>query len=813
MIAACKDRGWIAPAVAFVLLLNAAPALASVDLPGNKTIDKVDFERHIMGLLGRMGCNSGSCHGSFQGKGGFRLSLFGYEPGKDYEAITRDNFGRRLNTGDAHNSLLLLKASGQVSHGGGTRFLKGSWQYRIFQEWIEAGTPWSPGSGTVQRIHITPSELAFKKAGQETTLKVEAHFADGSTNDITIFCDFRSNDDAVADVSSLGAVKSLRPGSTAIVVSYRGNVVPVPVLVPMELAPGFKYPKLAENSFIDREVFARLRLLNMVPSDQAGDEEFLRRVAIDTIGCLPTPDEVRAFLADKNPNKRAKKIDDLLSHPLHAALWATKFSDITGNDTIALELPQQLKPVRSQMWHDWFRKRVAENMPYDQIVKGVLCATSRDGKSVQDWFEQTKALNEEAQKSYHTSYADRDSLDLYWRRQQQVPIEQWGERTAAAFMGIRLECAQCHKHPFDRWSQAEYRAYANIFGQVIAGPGISEESKKTLGPKLAPNPKKPNPNQPQLREVFLNPRLLKVQKLPHPDNGKPLTPKALGGPEIPLEEGKDARVVLFEWLRSRDNPFFARSFVNRIWGHYLGVGLVHPVDDFSLANPPSNGKLLDLLAKEFIEHEFDIRHMERLILNSRVYQLSSKTNETNKLDKNNYAHSYVRPMMAEVVVDVLNSALGTSEVFAPNAKPNPKVKINLPTIKPDIRAIELGTSLVQSPTAAYAFRIFGRPPRTSACDCERAMDPALPQKLFLMTDPNLMGKFNNPTGRLQTLLKSKKSDDEVLEELFLATLSRRPTEADRKYFAEYRQTEGDRRMVFADALWALINTREFILNH
>jgi hypothetical protein len=811
MKVACTYRGRIALVGALVLLLGwAASSSAGVDLPGNKTVDKVDFERHIMGLLGRMGCNSGSCHGSFQGKGGFRLSLFGYEPSKDYEAITRDNFGRRLNAGDAHNSLLLLKASGQVSHGGGTRFLKGSWQYRIFQEWIEAGAVWSPGSGSVKSIEITPTELAFKKAGQEKELKVQAHFADGSTSDITTFCDFRTNDDAVADISNLGVVKSLRAGSTAIVVSYRGNVLPVRVLVPMELPAGFKYPKLAENNFIDREVFARLRLLNMVPSDPAGDQAFLRRVTIDAIGSLPTPDEIRAFLADKNPNKRAKKIDELLAHPLHAALWATKFSDITGNDTISLELPQQLRPVRSQMWHDWFRKRVAENVPYDQIVKGVLCATSRDDKSIEDWYEETKALHEAAQKSYHTSYADRDSLDLYWRRQQPVPIEQWGERTAAAFMGIRLECAQCHKHPFDRWSQVEYRAYANIFGQVIAN-GVSPEARKMLGNKLKPAPKKGNQQQPQYREVYLAPKGQKT--LTHPDTGRPLTPKALGGPEIPLEPGKDARLALFEWLRAKDNPFFARSFVNRIWGHYLGIGLVHPVDDFSLANPPSNGKLLDLLAKEFIEHNFDIRHMERIILNSRVYQLSSKTNETNKLDKNNYAHRYVRPMMSEVVVDVLNSALGTNETFAPIQNPKAKVKINLPTIRPDIRAIELGTSLVQSPTAAYAFRIFGRPPRSSACDCQRAMDPALPQKLFLMTDPNLMGKFNNPAGRLQTLLKSKKSDDEILEELFLATLSRRPTAADRKSFADYHQEVSDRRTVFTDTFWALINTREFILNH
>jgi hypothetical protein len=797
------------PALILCLLPSGA-VRAAVNLPGNQTLEQVDFERHIMGLLGRMGCNSGSCHGSFQGKGGFRLSLFGYEPDKDYLALTRDNFGRRVSPADPDGSLLLLKATGQISHEGGVRFQKGSWQYQVFRQWMEQGARWQPGHGAVEQIKVDPVELSFTKAGTEAGLRIEARFAGGVTADITPFCDFRTNDDAVAEVSSVGVVKALRPGSTAIVVSYRGNVLPVRVLVPMDLPAGFQYPKVPEVNLVDREVFARLRRLRMVPSDLSGDEEFLRRLTIDTIGCLPTPDEIRAFLADKRPDKRARKIDELLNHPMHAALWATKFCDITGNDTNSLEQPVQLKAKRSQMWHDWFRKRVAENMSYDEIVKGVLCATSRDGKTPEEWYTDAKAIDAAALKGFDTPYADRSSLDLYWRRQQAVPIEQWGERTAAAFMGVRLECAQCHKHPFDRWSQVEYRSYANVFGQVSFG--LSPESQKALGAKAAPNPKKKgNPKNLQLpiREIFVAARPNKL--LPHPDTGAPLRPRALGGPEIPLEPGKDPRLAVFEWLSSPENPYFAPSFVNRVWGHYFGIGIVQPVDDFSLANPPSNDRLLQALADEFRGHNFDIRHIERLILNSRVYQLSARPNETNKLDKNNFAHSYVRPMMAEVVVDVLNSALGTTESFG--VPVNPKGKNVGAMIRPNIRAIEVGPSQVQSAAVAYAFRIFGRPPRTSACDCERAMDPALPQKLYLMTDPSLLGKFNAPNGRLQKLLKGSQSDDEILEELFLATLSRRPSAEDRQAFADFRRTVSDRRTAFTDTLWALINTREFILNH
>src|SRR5262245_61858181 len=386
-------------------------APAAIVVPSGKTIDKVDFERHVMGIFGRSGCNMGSCHGSFQGKGGFRLSLFGFEPERDYFGITRDGTSRRINVNDPDSSLLLLKATGQIDHAGGVRFGRHSWQYEIVRQWIKDGARWTKGSGDVKQIKITPAEYAAKKPGESVQLQVMATFADNSDVDITCFCDYRTNDDAVADVSSLGLINAIQPGNTSIVVSYRGNVLPVRVLVPMELKPGFAYPKVPEVNFIDREVFIRLRQLNMVPSDLSRDEEFLRRVTIDTLGSLPTPEEVRAFLADTRADKRAKKIDELLAHPLHAAMWATKLSDITGNDTLALELPVQTRPKRSQMWHDWFRKRIADNMPYDQIVKGVLTATSREGKDAEKWLEQVNQLDEAAVKGFDHDYAKRDTLD------------------------------------------------------------------------------------------------------------------------------------------------------------------------------------------------------------------------------------------------------------------------------------------------------------------------------------------------------------------------------------------------------------------
>jgi hypothetical protein len=842
-------------------------AHAAVSLPGNVTVKKVDFERHIIGLFGRLGCNAGACHGSFQGKGGFRLSLFGYDPARDYAALTREALGRRIHRADPDRSLFLRKATGRTVHGGGPRFSPGSWQYRLFREWIADGARWQKGSGDLARLTLTPSEDVLIKPSATGTVRVTARFADGSEEDVTPLCDFHTQDDAVAEAPAPGRVKALRPGDTALVVSYRGHVRALRVLVPVAAAHGFRYPRVHEVNYIDREVFAKLRRLNVVPSDLAGDAEFLRRVTIDTIGCLPSPDEVRAFLADSAADKRARKIDRLLAHPLHGALWATKLSDITGNNTGSLRVPGQLQAKYSQMWHDWFRRRIADNVPYDEIVHGVLCATSRDGHSREEWMKEVKATEEAAQKGFVRSYARKASLDLFWKVGKAPTLEQFGERTAAAFLGIRLECAQCHKHPFDRWTQADYRAFANIFGKVVIGPApdtllalnggkpLPKGKGKILLPKGAgflnevyiggKGRALPDPDfMPVVKQVTFNAKKKARQVLLYPPT--PLPAKALGGPVIRVEKDKDAREALFTWLHDPDNPYFARSFVNRVWGHYFGIGLVDPVDQFSLANPPSNARLLDALARDFVRHKYDIRRLERTILNARVYQLSSTMNETNKRDRNNYSHSFVRPLMAEVVLDILSSALGVPDDFGPDAPAGS-------------RAIEVGPSRVVNPALAHAFRVFGRPDRNLACDCERDMEPALAQTLYRMTDPLVLQKLGTrvvaarvkgkatakakgkpaaaslPEGRLAKLLKSTRTDGEVLDELFLATLTRYPSSAEKKHFAEYRAARKaagtnaadttrqknlqaqalrkERAAAFADALWALINTREFILNH
>jgi Protein of unknown function (DUF1549)/Protein of unknown function (DUF1553) len=786
-----------------LVVASSQASMAAVDVPGAGVIEKIDFERHIMGLFSKMGCNSGSCHGSFQGKNGFRLSLFGYDPERDIHALTRDNLGRRLDPVNPEQSLLLLKATGAVLHEGGARFAKDSWQYRTFREWIENGAQRQPGSGDIRQLTIAPAEYAFRKPGETGQLTVTARFADGTEENITPFCDFRIQDDAVAEVSSTGQVTSRRAGDTAIAVLYRGKVNAVRVLVPFESPPGFQFPKLAENNFIDQLVFAKLKRLNMVPSELGSDLEFLRRVTIDTIGCLPSPDEVREFVNDQRADKRERKIDELLKHPLHAALWATKFSDITGNNTDLLENPQQQRTKLSQMWHDWFAKRLRDNMPYDEIVKGVLTATSRDHLSPEEWLAQTKKLEEEMGKGFVSTYAEKPTLDLFWRRQQQVPVEMWGEKVAAAFLGVRLECAQCHKHPTDRWTRDEYWGFANIFG-AVAYPNnafSSPELKKLADAENVERRKPPAKGgkavqRPVIRELFLGKQGMK----PNPDTGKAPNPKPLGGPEIAPKPGMDLRAELFKWMKQPDNPFFARSFVNRVWAHYFGIGIVEPVDDFSQANPPSNPVLLDALARDFVEHHYDIRRLERAVLMSRTYQLASKPNDSNRLDRRNFSHAQIRPLMAEVVVDVLNSALGITEAFGNDAPSN-------------VHMVQVGASRIANGNLNYVLRIFGRPPRTTACDCERAMDPALPQTLYRMTDQSILGKLRQKDGRLPQLLRSKKTDAEIFEELFLAALTRFPTASEKEAFEQHRASETNRETAFVDALWALINTREFILNH
>ncbi|MCU0703678.1 MAG: DUF1549 and DUF1553 domain-containing protein, partial [Fimbriiglobus sp.] len=791
----------------------------AVDLPTGGKIEKVDFERHVMGLLSKTGCNAGSCHGSFQGKNGFRLSLFGYEPNFDHGWITRDNLGRRVDVQNPDRSLFLMKGAGKMPHDGGMRFGQESWQYRIFREWIAGGAKHTPGSGEIKELKVSPPDFAVLGDATPVQVKVTATFADGTTEDITPFCDFKISDDAVANLTPLGQLTARTPGDAGLTVLYRGSVKGIRVLVPAPAKPGAKYPNPPANNFIDREVFAKLQLLNMAPSELSSDAEFLRRVTIDTLGILPTPHEVRAFLADTNKDKRTKKIDELLRHPLHAAVWATKLSDITGNNTVALEQPNgAAQNKRSQMWHDWLRKRVADNQRYDELVRDIVTATSADGMKPGEWFEFVKKLDERLmtadgkptppEAGFDSEYTNKKTLDLFWRRQQQVPIEQWGEKIAAAFLGVRLECAQCHKHPTDRWTQDDYWSFANLFAPVVSSANqfSSPEAKKLADEENAKrkeaNTARNNNQFVNVREMFFATTAANLKNVPAlkpiPMTTRTVPSKALGGPELPHQKGEDTRVKLVSWMTDPANPFFARSFVNRVWAHYFGVGLVHPVDDFSQANPPTNARLLDALASEFVKSGYDLRKLETLVLNSRAYQLSSVPNDTNQFDKNNFARGYVRPLMAEQVVDVLNSACDVDENFAADAPAGKKMS-------------EIGASRLNA-QVAYALRIFGRPPRTTACDCERAAELALPQTLYRMTDPTVAAKLTQ-SRRLAALVKNKVPDEQAVEELFLGSLSRLPTDKEKADAVAYIKGERNRATALQDVLWALINTREFILNH
>jgi len=790
------------PAVAALLVaivVRPAPGAEPqpLRLPDGSVLERVDFDRHVASLFGRLGCNAGSCHGSFQGRGGLNLSLFGHDPERDYATLTRNVLGRRVDVMNPDRSLLLLKPAGLVPHEGGLRFKAGSWEYRVIRAWIAEGAGRDPSRGAVERIEIRPAALNLQRPGGSGRLSVVARFAAGDEEDVTPFSDLHVRDDSIAEAALGGEVRGLRPGDTAVVASYNGRLASARVSVPTGRV--VTVPDVPECDMIDREVYAKLRSLGVTPSRTASDAEFLRRVTLDVIGTLPAPQEVRAFLRDGALDKRARKIDELLAHSMHAALWATRYLDITGCDVDALEGPETLRPRRAQMWHEWFRKRFAENTAYSEIARGVITATSRDGSSADAWADREAARMIALKNGSVSDYASRPGLDLYWRRfvsGEYVAVEPLAERTAAAFLGMRVECAQCHKHPFDRWTQADYRAFANVFANVQFG--LSPEGLSATA-RLLEQRRKSDPDGtlapiPRLSETYLSDR--PSRRLADPATGRPLAPRALGGPELPARG--DSREALFAWLTEPDNPYFARSFVNRVWAAYFGVGLVDPVDGFSIANPPSNARLLDALAADFVSHGYDIRRLERKVLTSRAYQRSSEPEQGNLDDHGNFARAEPRPMMAEVLVDALNSALGVAGDFGPDA---PK----------GARAIEIATNRVASPDLARVFRIFGRPERVAICDCERPAKPALPQTLFLMTDAALLEKIKS--GRLQDLLAADRCDAEVVEELFIATLSRLPDEYEARSALDHLRTRKDRASGFADVLWALLNTREFVLNH
>jgi hypothetical protein len=625
-----------------------------------------DFQRHVVPLLGRLGCNGRACHGSFQGQGGFRLSLFGYDFESDHGALTKGD-NPRVNKQDAGKSLILEKPTLAVDHEGGERYEAGGWEYQLLRRWIEAGAK-DQGKDHAELVglEISPQEILFQEQGETVPLQVIARWSDGWNEDVTPLCRFQTNDDSIASVNLAGVVKSLGKGDTHVVAFYDNGIVTVPVILPVSDRIGENYPDIPAPTEIDRLVLAKLKKVGIVPSELASDAEFLRRASLDITGTLPRPEEVRDFLADDSRDKRAKKIDELLSRPSYAAWMTTRLCDWTGNaeENLPVGGEQGLRREKSLLWYDWIFRRVSDNMPYDELVEGIVLATSRrPDQSDTEYFEEMTSYFREQNPA---DFSECETMPFFWSRGRFSPPQTL--RFSYAFLGVRLECAECHKHPYDQWTKADYEDFQSFFSEIrfryTGNRGEIKELKEKLGltadqdsggyKRLFAGLAKKGTMVPWGEVVA--PDWQKGRK-PRRDKknptGRVITPRLLGGDEVLAEQYHDPREPVMDWLREKENPYFARAIANRIWAGYFGVGIINPPDDMNLANPASNEPLLNYLARGFIENGYDLKWLHRTIANSRTYQLSYKPNPTNEQDEKNFSRALVRRMPAEVAYDNL----------------------------------------------------------------------------------------------------------------------------------------------------------------
>jgi hypothetical protein len=805
------------------------------------------FSRHVAPLFSRLGCNAGVCHGAVKGQNGFRLTLFAADPALDHARVVREFGGRRVNLRNADQSLLLLKATGQLPHEGGKRLEVGSAEYQVLRQWLAAGAPLDrPETSAAPRLSVLlPSQTV--KRGTSFRLRVQAGFRDGTTEDVTALCSFESRDGTVATVDRLGNVKAIDVGETVVIARYRGDPVMAQVLVPAE--PQGEFPTVKEYNFIDRNILAKLRRLNIHPADVCDDLTFLRRISLDVVGALPTPDDVRAFLADNSPDKRARKIDELLSRPGYAALWATKFSDILRPSQFDAKngLNENASARRA---YEWLRARLQENVHYDELTERILLATSVEGRPVEEWVQEVASyLAEDGGKDANLkSYAKRRTLDLYWQRPSAAGVK-GTLQIAHAFLGLRLECAQCHRHPYDVWQQDDLLSFANFF-MPIGGAGAGQTSPEIAkeADALAVQAKQLREEAKKLSEKAKDKALTKEEAGKLKESIKTANDRAqrldslakrLKGTEVrvlakapfasvsstlgsqksesfrllgekqanPVAAGHDPRAVVIAWLRRPDNPYFARAMVNRVWAHYFGRGIIDPPDHLSPFNPATHPQLLAELSADFIKHGYDLKYLHRLILNSRTYQQSAKTNATSKLDSANYASFYLRRLPAEVLVDAVNHATAGKETYPPEL-----------FVPADALAVEVAGSTgmeQKKATLHYAFHIFGRPLRSPdvQCDCERDATVTVVQALFLANHPTIQAKIAAADGRVARIAKTFPEARQAIEELHLWSLSRPPLEAELQACMTHLKSSPSYQRGLEDVLWGLLNTREFQLNH
>ncbi|WP_419189621.1 DUF1549 and DUF1553 domain-containing protein [Stieleria marina] len=710
-----------------------------------------DFQKHVIPLLGRLGCNGRACHGSFQGRGDFQLSLFGYDFSGDHKAMLDEATGR-VDVDDVDESLILAKPSDADLHEGGKRFDKGTWQHHVLRRWVQSGAKLNRTKPLkLDRLEIIPNELLFKSADDLVQLKAVAHWQDGTYEDVTDLCRFSSNDESIAVVDEDGRVKSGVQGDTHLVVFYDNAVVPIPVLRPI----GPELQATIATKPIDQLIEQKLNKLGIQTSDICTDAEFIRRVSLDVTGILPTGDRVREFLADKSPDKRQVLTAELLQAPGYAAWWATRFSDWTGNSEEQLNNALPFRGAGTRIWHEWLRVRLQDNVPYDDIIEGIVAANNREeGESYLDYCKQ---MTEACTPGNEEVFARREGMPLFWARRNFAKPEERAIGFAYTFLGVRIECAQCHKHPFDQWSKDDFDQFAKLFAPMrynqnaVAADAKGDRAKLlkdiTDGKKL---------NNGELRrklydaarkgklvpfgELLVNTGAsdrIRKQRAAAKKKGRKIPalkiPQGtiLGGE--PLELSEDPRPALMQWLRDEDNPYFAKAIVNRVWSNYFGIGIVDPTDDMNLANPPSNAPLLDHLANEFIANNFDLKWLHQEIISSDAYQRSADTNETNQMDRINFSHHIPRRLPAEVVHDSVILATGSDQK-------SDKLREIVDTM-----AIADGKAK-QRNSQDYALGVFGQSIRESNCDCDRSDSPSLLQTIYLRNDRDIHQRIADKDG-------------------------------------------------------------------
>ncbi len=740
------DGGYLRPTKngqgAVVITAGGRTARLQVCVKDCETARPVSFRDELVAALNVGGCNAGACHGTPSGKGGFRLSLRGFDPAADYQQLTRDVLGRRSDRITADDSLVYRKALGRVAHEGGQRFQPGSEPGRVLHDWLAEGLrDDAPAHAELQSLRVLPGGRVLNEPARWQQLAVLATFADGSVRDVTRLTVYSSSDPSVADVSPAGLVEFRQAGEVAVLCRYLQQLGTVR-LTYLQPRKGFVWPNPPAVNYVDRAVFAKLRMLSLPPSDLCTDQEFARRAYLDVCGVLPSAEDVKAFLASAAPDKRARLIDSLLDRPEYADFWTLKWSDVFRSSRRAI----QVKGV--YVFQHWLREHIERNTPFDEVVRELLTA---DGST-------------SANPAANFYRIARDPQNL-------------AETTAQLFFGVRMQCAKCHNHPFERWTQDDYYSLAAFFARV-------HQKKDTDEPAA--------PMQTPDAEVIYSDRGGEVTQ---PRSGRVMPPKFMGGPVAAVPPGKDRREVLAAWLTSAKNPFFARSVANRVWFHLVGRGIVDPVDDFRDSNPAANDELLDALAKDLAASGFDVKHLVRVIMNSRTYQLSAQGNEFNKDDTKYFSHAVTKLLGAEQLLDALCSATAVPEKF--------------PGVPPGTRAVQLPDGEFN-----HSFlKTFGQPARELACECEREGDSNLAQALQLINGPTVNEKLRNANNRIGKLLASKAGESEVLNDLYLATLSRPPTEADAKVALAHVYRAHDKRKAWEDVQWALINAKEFLFRH